>query len=103
MDLAISHVAAVDHVRKLKPFEALNIGTGSGLSVMQMINEFEIQSGLRIMYEFAARRPGDAAKVWADASKAKEKIGFQAGLGAPEMCRDTWRWQSANPSGYQKA
>ena len=47
-------------------------------------------------------RPGDAAKVWADVSRAKEKIGFRARLGAPEMCRDTWRWQSANPNGYQK-
>ena len=101
VDLACSHVAAVDHIRKLKPFEALNIGTGSGLSVMQMIHEFEIQSGAHIMYKFASRRPGDAAKIWADASSAKEKIGFQAQLGAPEMCLDTWRWQSANPNGYR--
>ena len=103
VDLARSHVAAVDHIRKLKPFEALNIGTGSGQSVMQMVHEFETQSGSKIMYEFAARRPGDAAEVWADASKAREKIGFQARLGAQEMCRDTWRWQSENPNGYQKA
>ena len=102
VDLAHSHIAAVDQIRKLKPFEALNIGTGSGLSVMQMIHEFETQSGSQIMYEFSSRRPGDAAKVWADASKAKEKIGFQARLGAPEMCLDTWRWQSANPNGYQE-
>lgn len=101
VDLAHSHVAAVDHIRKLKPFEAINIGTGSGLSVMQMVHEFEAQSGSQIMYEFASRRLGDAAKVWADASKAKEKLGFQARLGAPEMCRDTWRWQSANPNGYK--
>jgi UDP-glucose 4-epimerase len=103
VDLAHSHVAAVDHIRELGPFEALNIGTGSGLSVVQMVHEFEKQSGAQIMYRFASRRPGDAAKVWADASKAREKIGFEARLGAPEMCLDTWRWQSANPNGYQEA
>ena len=102
VDLARAHLAAVHHIRTLKPFEAFNIGTGSGLSVMQMVHEFETQSGSQIIYKFASRRPGDAAKVWADVSRAKEKIGFRARLGAPEMCRDTWRWQSANPNGYQK-
>ena len=102
VDLAHSHVAALEHIRELGPFEVLNIGTGSGFSVMQMVHEFEKQSGSQIMYEFTSRRPGDAAEVWADVSKAKEKIGFKAGLGAPEMCRDTWRWQSANPNGYQE-
>lgn len=103
VDLACSHLAAVDHILELEPFEALNIGTGSGLSVMQMVHEFEKQSGSHIMYEFASRRPGDPSEVWADASKAKAKIGFQARFGAPEMCLDTWRWQSANPNGYQKS
>ena len=84
----------------------VNVGLGTGskseqLSVMQMVHEFEAQSGSQIMYKFSSRRLGDTAKVWADASKAKEKLGFQARLGAPEMCRDTWRWQSANPNGYK--
>jgi len=102
VDLARSHVVAVDHIQALAPFEAINIGTGSGLSVLQMVREFEKQSGKQIKYKIASRRLGDVAEVWADASKAKKMLGFQTKFGLSEMCRDTWRWQSANPNGYQK-
>jgi UDP-glucose 4-epimerase len=102
VDLARAHVAAVDHIRELGPFEAVNIGTGNGISVLQMVSEFEQQSSNKINYRIAPRRPGDAAEVWADVSKAKRMLGFQAKFGVSEMCRDTWRWQSANPNGYQE-
>ena len=67
-----------------------------------MVREFEKQSGKQIKYKIASRRLGDVAEVWADASKAKKMLGFQTKFGLSEMCRDTWRWQSANPNGYQK-
>lgn len=101
VDLARAHVAAVDYIQELAPFEAINVGTGSGLSVLQIVREFEQQSNKQINYQIAPRRPGDAAEVWADVSKAERSLRFQANFGAPDMCRDTWRWQSANPNGYQ--
>ena len=102
MDLARSHVAAIEHIQELEPFEVINIGTGNGLSVLQIVSEFEQQSGKRVKYQMVSRRPGDAAEVWADASKAEQKIGFQTKFGISEMCRDTWRWQSSNINGYSK-
>lgn len=102
VDLARAHVAAVDHIQELRPFEAVNIGTGNGISVLQMVSEFEQKSNNKVNYQIAPRRPGDAAEVWADVSKAKRMLGFNAKFGVSEMCRDTWRWQSANPNGYQE-
>ena len=101
VDLARSHVAAVNHIRELGPFEAINIGTGSGRSVIQMVREFEQQSGKAVKYQIVPRRPGDAAEVWADASKAKKILGFQTKFKSAEICADAWRWQSMNPNGYK--
>ena len=78
----------------------INIGTGEGLSVLQVVKEFEKQSGKTVRYQISQRRPGDAPAVWADAAKAINKIGFKATRGIVEMCQDTWRWQCANPAGY---
>lgn len=100
VDLAQAHVNAVEQINSLAEFEAINIGTGEGLSVLQMLHEFEKQSGKTIKFQIAPRRPGDAPAVWADVSKAAEKIGFTAKRGAAEMCRDTWIWHSQNPDGY---
>jgi UDP-glucose 4-epimerase len=100
VDLAQAHVAAVEQMNNLQPFEAINIGTGEGLSVLQMVKEFESQSGKTVKYEISQRRPGDVPAVWANAAKASHKIGFKATRGIVEMCQDTWRWQSANPMGY---
>ena len=102
VDLAQAHVDAVEQIVSLAAFEAINIGTGEGLSVLQMVHEFEKQSGKTVKFQIAARRPGDAPAVWADASKAAEKIGFTAKRGAADMCRDTWIWQSQNPNGYKE-
>lgn len=99
-DLAQAHIATVELINTLEPFEAINIGTGEGLSVLQLVQEFKKQSGKTVAYQIGQRRPGDAPAVWADADKAFNKIGFKATRGIVEMCQDTWRWQSANPSGY---
>ena len=101
-DLSQAHVSAVEHIETFEPFEVMNIGTGEGLSVLQMVREFEKQSGESVAYKIAPRRPGDAPAVWADAGKASNKIRFQAKRGIVEMCQDTWRWQSANPMGYSE-
>ncbi len=102
VDLASAHVAALEKIGGLKSFEAINIGTGQGISVLEMVREFERQTGQSIKFEIAPRRPGDATTVWADSSKAADKLAFQARRGAAEMCIDTWRWQRANPNGYLK-
>lgn len=102
VDLAQAHVAAVEQIVTLAPFEVINIGTGNGLSVLQMVKEFEKQSGTVVKFEIGPRRKGDAPAVWADASKAAEQLGFTAKYRAAEMCQDTWRWQSSNPNGYSE-
>ena len=100
VDLALSHVAAIENLKTLGTFEAINVGTGRGISVLQMVREFERQSGRKIDYQISARRPGDAAAVWADVSKASQKLNFITKFGISDMCADTWRWQSSNPYGY---
>ena len=102
VDLAQAHVAAVQEMNNLQPFEVINIGTGEGLSVLQVIKEFEIQSGRTVKYHISKRRPGDAPAVWAEASKAIDKIGFKATRGIVEMCQDAWRWQSSHPKGFSE-
>lgn len=67
---------------------------------MQVVKEFEIQSGETVRYQIAPRRPGDAPAVWTDATRAINKTGFKANPGIIDMCQDTWRWQDANPAGY---
>ncbi len=100
VDLAQAHVATVKQLETLDAFEVINVGTGEGLSVLQMVKEFEKQSGKTVGYQIAPCRLGDAPAIWADASKAVSKIGFKATRGIVEMCQDAWRWQDANPAGY---
>ena len=100
VDLALAHVAAVERLGDMGPFEAINVGRGVGISVLEIVREFEATSGKSIKIEIAPRRDGDAAAVWADASLAKKKLKFLANLGAEQMCRDTWRWQLQNPKGF---
>lgn len=102
VDLAQAHIAAVEQISRLIPFEIINIGTGSGFSVLQMVQEFQKQSGKVVKYQIGPRRLGDAPSVWADVSKAEQKLGFKAKLGAAEMCQDSWCWQSAHPNGYSE-
>jgi len=100
IDLADAHVIALEKINYLRGFEVINIGTGKGTSVLQLIREFERQSKRKIKYEIASRRSGDAPEVWADVSLAQEKLGFKAKFGLSTMCFDTWRWQSEHPDGY---
>jgi UDP-glucose 4-epimerase len=100
MDLAEGHAAALAYCNQNGDFLAANLGTGRGISVLEMIREFEKASGRPIPYEIVARREGDIAQCWADASRAFRLLGWKATRGVTEMCEDTWRWQLNNPEGY---
>ena len=100
VDLAQGHVKAIDWALKNKGCEAFNLGTGNGTSVLQLRDAFVKASGSDVPYVIDPRRPGDPDEVYADATKAKEVLGWEAQRGIDEMCEDTWRWQSGNPQGY---
>jgi len=100
MDLAEGHVAALDALLKQGRSFTVNLGTGRGNSVLEVVHAFEKASGRKVPYRIAPRRPGDVAQCYADPSLAKELLGWQARRTLDEMCVDTWRWQSANPNGY---
>jgi UDP-glucose 4-epimerase len=100
MDLAEGHVAAVEYLAQQPGYEIINLGTGAGVSVLEMVTAFESASGVSIPIDVAERRLGDSAASWADASKAAELLGWRATRSLDEMVTDVWRWQSQNPSGY---
>ena len=100
VDLAKGHVKAVDWALSNKGCEAFNLGTGNGTSVLQLRDAFVKASGIDVPYVIDPRRPGDPDEVYADATKAREVLGWEANLGIEEMCEDTWRWQKGNPQGY---
>jgi UDP-glucose 4-epimerase len=100
MDLAAGHVKAVDYARAHTGFVAVNLGTGKGTSVMQLVRTFERVNGLRIPCQVEARRPGDVDRVWADASLARRLLRWETRHGVESMCQDGWRWQQSNPQGY---
>ncbi len=101
-DLAAGHVKAVDWVLANNKCDEFNLGTGKGTSVLQLRSAFEKASGVEIPYVIDPRRPGDPDEVYADASKAKKVLGWEAKLGIDEMCRDSWNWQKNNPNGYNE-
>ncbi|MEJ1171800.1 UDP-glucose 4-epimerase GalE [Variovorax sp. CCNWLW235] len=100
VDLANGHLAALNYLRTNEGLLTANLGTGSGVSVLQMIEAFEKACGKSINYKIVGRRPGDVAECWADPSYAKEKLGWEARRSLDEMCVDAWRWQSKNPNGF---
>lgn len=100
VDLAKGHVCAINWVLGAKGCEAFNLGTGNGISVLELKNAFEKASGVTIPFVIAPRRPGDLDAVYANPEKAKEVLGWQANLNVDDMCQDTWRWQKNNPDGY---
>ncbi|TQN32976.1 UDP-galactose 4-epimerase [Haloactinospora alba] len=100
VDLARAHVAAVEHLADASGYRAYNIGTGTGVSVLESIRAFERASGRRVPYEVTARRPGDIATCYADPSAAERDLGWRAELSVEQACADAWRWQSANPNGF---
>ena len=99
-DLARGHVNAVQRLIGQSGSFTLNLGTGSGTSVMEVIRAFERASGRTVPFEFAPRRAGDVAQYFADVSLARSVLGWRALQGIDDMCRDVWRWQQANPQGY---
>ena len=102
VDLARGHIKAVEFLNGHKGCEAINLGTGNGTSVLQLVNAFEKASGVKVPYKIVGRRAGDPAKVYADAEKAKKLLGWTAEYGIERMCADNWRWQKNNPNGYEE-
>jgi UDP-glucose 4-epimerase len=99
-DLAEGHVAALQALLQQGQSFTVNLGTGQGHSVLEVVRAFEQASGQPVPYQFAPRRPGDVAQCYADASLAQRLLGWRAKLTLADMCTDTWRWQSQNPRGY---
>ena len=100
MDLARAHVDALNHLKSKDASLTVNLGTGSGYSVLELVHAFEQASGRQVPYQVVARRPGDVAEMVADASLARQVLGWTAEYDLDCMCRDAWRWQSMNPNGY---
>lgn len=100
VDLARGHVKAVDYALSHPGAEAINLGTGTGYSVLDLVHAFEEANGVPVPYTIAPRRAGDIATCYSDPSKAKTLLGWEAQYDVQDMCRDSWRWQSQNPNGY---
>lgn len=101
VDLAAGHVAALDFARDRAGFTPINLGTGRGTSVLELVSAFERATGQSVPTVFAPRRAGDIAACWADPALAHELLGWSAQRGLEAMCADGWRWQSHNPEGYR--
>ena len=104
VDLAKGHVKAVQRLlskQGLKGVQAFNLGTGQGISVLQMVNAFKDCNRVDVPYQISDRRPGDVAACFADVSRAQAELGWKAELGLVDMVKDSWRWQSRNPDGYR--
>lgn len=100
-DLAIGHVKAVEYAMKNKGTEVFNLGTGTPYSVVEIVEAFENSNEIKVAYEFGPKRDGDLPEFWANADKAKEKLGWKADRDLMKMCKDTWNWQKKNPNGYR--
>ncbi|MDE1978051.1 MAG: UDP-glucose 4-epimerase GalE [Betaproteobacteria bacterium] len=100
MDLAEGHVAALRYLLGHEGMLTVNLGTGQGYSVLQMVQAFGKSIGRDLPYEIVARRPGDIAECWADPAAAKALLGWSAKRGLDTICADAWRWQQGNPEGY---
>lgn len=101
VDLAKGHVKALDKLFSSKGSDIINLGTGVGYSVLDVVKAFEKATGVKIKYKFAERRQGDAAVGYADPSKAKKVLNWEASYGIEKMCKDSWNWQSKHPNGYK--
>uniref|UniRef100_A0A9J8CIJ0 UDP-glucose 4-epimerase n=1 Tax=Cyprinus carpio carpio TaxID=630221 RepID=A0A9J8CIJ0_CYPCA len=100
VDLAKGHIAAVKKLKDNCGCKVYNLGTGTGYSVLQMVNAMEKASGRKIAYQTAPRRSGDVASCYADPTLAEKELGWKAEYGLERMCEDLWRWQSQNPTGF---
>ena len=100
-DLALGHLSALERLRTRPGLVTVNLGTGTGYSVLEMVRAFERVTGKKIPYRMVDRRAGDVAEAWADPTRAREELGWTATRGLDEMCRDAWNWQTKNPNGYR--
>ncbi|OYT91830.1 MAG: UDP-glucose 4-epimerase GalE [Burkholderiales bacterium PBB3] len=100
VDLALGHVKALERLQSRTECEAFNLGTGIGYSVLDIVRAFEAACGKELPYRIAPRRSGDIAVYYADPSKAKKWLNWEAQRDLKTMCEDSWRWQSTNPLGY---
>ena len=100
VDLAKGHVAAVNYAADQKGCQVFNLGTGVGYSVLDMVNTFMEVNHVNVPYQIVARRPGDIATCYADPSKSREILHWQAKETLADMCRDSWNWQKKNPQGF---
>jgi UDP-glucose 4-epimerase len=103
VDLALGHLKALERLQRQPQCLTVNLGTGVGYSVLEMVRAFEQASGKAVPFEVAPRRAGDIAACYADPAQALALLGWQAERGLATMCADAWRWQSANPNGYAPA
>jgi UDP-glucose 4-epimerase len=103
VDLAEGHVAALEHIERIEGAVAINLGTGVGSSVLDVVHAASDAIGRELPYVVGPRRPGDAVAVWADPGLAASMLGWRATRTLTEMCADHWRWQSTNPDGYRSA
>lgn len=103
VDLALGHLKALERLQRHAECLAINLGTGVGYSVLEMVQAFEKASGKPVPYKVAPRRAGDIAACYADPAQALTLLGWRAQRGLAAMCADSWRWQSGNPHGYAPA
>lgn len=103
VDLALGHLRALERIGELPGVTTLNLGTGRGYSVLEMVRAFEAASARPVPYDIVARRQGDIAACWADPAQAERVLGWRAQRDLQAMCEDAWRWQSGNPRGYESA
>lgn len=96
VDLALGHLKAIDKIRTMTGIEVYNLGTGKGYSVLDIVKAFERVNGVEVKYEITARRPGDIAECYADPTKAKEELGWEATRDLDQMCEDGWRYTKNN-------
>lgn len=101
VDLAKGHIKAVEKLMDQTGAEAYNLGTGTGYSVLDLVKAFETANDVEIPYQVTERRAGDIAVGYADPTKAKKELGWEAEFGVEDMCRDSWNWQKNNPKGYE--
>jgi UDP-glucose 4-epimerase len=103
MDLAAGHVAALRRLLEAPGSFTVNLGTGVGHSVLEVVRAYERASGRPVPYELVPRRPGDVAACYADPQRARELLGWRAERNLDAMCADSWRWQQMNPNGFSAA
>ncbi|WP_417898809.1 UDP-glucose 4-epimerase GalE [Bacillus haimaensis] len=101
VDLAKGHLKALEKTTTITGAHAYNLGTGQGYSVLEMVKAFEKASGKEVPYRIVDRRPGDIGECYADPTKSKNELDWNAEKGLDEMCRDSWKWQESNPNGFE--